>query len=330
MNTCRICGYREPNSVHTVREMMFGYRDTFDYFECSDCGCVQISTFPTDIARYYPAAYYSYQPMKREGRVRGYLLRHRNRSAVFGEGIFGRIMLAKRPAPDLRSLRYTDPIISTSILDVGCGSGRLLIRLRELGLTNLLGIDPFAPADIEYPNGVAVRRAEIDGIGGEWDVIMFHHSFEHIQDPCTTLRTVYSHLRTGGYCIVRIPTVSSFAWREYGTDWVQLDAPRHFHLHSSRSMGIAANTAGLALERIVYDSDSFQFWGSEQIRRGIAVLEDRSYGTNRKGSLFSSGDIATFSKRAKRLNAVGQGDQAVFVLRKVAGHDSRQGSEHGT
>jgi len=43
----------------------------------------------------------------------------------------------------------------------------------------------------------------------------------------------------GGWCVIRIPTVSSFAWEHYREQWVQLDAPRHFFLHKVRKTGKA-------------------------------------------------------------------------------------------
>jgi hypothetical protein len=60
-NLCRICGNFDDNKIYTAREMMFGFRDEFDYIECSKCGCVQIVEIPKNINKYYPPNYYSYQ-----------------------------------------------------------------------------------------------------------------------------------------------------------------------------------------------------------------------------------------------------------------------------
>jgi SAM-dependent methyltransferase len=45
-----------------------------------------------------------------------------------------------------------------------------------------------------------------------------------------------SLLACKGIIVVRIPAVSSYAWERYGVAWMQLDAPRHFFLHSPKSM----------------------------------------------------------------------------------------------
>ena len=58
---CRICLNNENNTTHEVREMMLGLRDMHTYFECSECGCLQIAEIPENIQDYYPSDdYYSY------------------------------------------------------------------------------------------------------------------------------------------------------------------------------------------------------------------------------------------------------------------------------
>jgi hypothetical protein len=58
--TCRICGNEDDNQAYQVKEKMFGFRDEFTYFECSICGCLQISEIPENISKYYPLNYYSF------------------------------------------------------------------------------------------------------------------------------------------------------------------------------------------------------------------------------------------------------------------------------
>src|SRR5687767_10644147 len=58
---CRICGNQTGNRSHVAREMMFGYRDSFEYVECGECGCLQIREVPPDLSRYYPDEYHSLQ-----------------------------------------------------------------------------------------------------------------------------------------------------------------------------------------------------------------------------------------------------------------------------
>ena len=188
--------------------------------------------------------------------------------------------------------------------------------LRKLGMKNLLGVDPFIAKDIEYENGLRIQKKEIKDVDGKWDIVMFHHSFEHISDPAKTLATVSGLLTPNGYCVIRIPIVSSYAWNHYKVNWAQLDAPRHYFLHSVESMNILADQAKLNLCKVVYDSHSFQFWGSEQYINDIPLNDKRSYAQNPKTSIFSKREISAFAKRAKELNERKQGDQAIFYLKR--------------
>src|SRR5512137_984507 len=63
MPECRICGNGENNTLHHVKEMMFGTGLSYDYFACSACQCLQITAPPTNLSELYPPDYYSYKPM---------------------------------------------------------------------------------------------------------------------------------------------------------------------------------------------------------------------------------------------------------------------------
>ena len=43
---CRICGNDKNNKPFEVREMLYGTKEKFDYFQCAECECLQISEYP--------------------------------------------------------------------------------------------------------------------------------------------------------------------------------------------------------------------------------------------------------------------------------------------
>ena len=116
----------------------------------------------------------------------------------------------------------------TRILDVGCGPGKLLYNLSISNLKHLLGVDPYIQKDILYDKKLKILKGYIFEIEGQWDLIMFHHSFEHMPNPEETIKYASKLLSKQGVCLIRIPIVSSFAWNYYRENWIQLDAPRHF------------------------------------------------------------------------------------------------------
>ena len=315
---CRICGTEGEFLVFDAREKMYGMGDAHPYFQCSGCGCLQISRIPDEMARYYGAGYYSFKPRQSGGLYRR-VVAARNRHAVIGGGLVASLLNKLQPTQVFDFLGPARPAlnIDSAILDVGCGSGALVLLLREAGFRNAVGIDPFADADLLHDGQPLVRCSTLADLDGSFDLIMFHHSLEHMPDQLATLRLAHQRLRPGGHCIVRVPLSSSEAWKRYGLDWVQLDAPRHFYLHSLDSMQRLVRDAGFSCEEVRFDSTAFQFWGSEQYRKGMALTDAKSYAVNPSASIFSADEIAGFDAQARQLNINRQGDQAGFVLRRV-------------
>jgi SAM-dependent methyltransferase len=307
------------NNPHEVREMMFGLGETFTYFQCSDCECLQILDAPGDMSKYYPSDYYSFSRGKKRLKLPGLkrsIKRLLNKYAVFNEGKIGKLLYGTFPEPSMRCLSRIPINRNMKILDIGSGDGAFLLDLADLGFTRLLGIDPYIEKDISINRSVTIHKQTAEDVSGKWDVILFHHSFEHCENPKITLSHVSSLLAREGTCIIRVPTASSFAWRFYGADWVQIDAPRHLFIPSLRTMELLGKEAGLHLFDIRYDSTAFQFWGSEQYRCDIPLFSNRSYLVNPRESMFRHTDIRLFKKWAQRLNIQKEGDQAAFYLRK--------------
>ena len=143
-----------------------------------------------------------------------------------------------------------------------------------------------------------------------------NHSFEHAEKPLAILRQCHDLLDTRGFCCVTTPVAGSFAWRRYRANWVQLDAPRHLHVHSPESINHLAKEVGFTIWKTIYNSAAFRFWGSEQYAMGMPLMDTCSYGSNRRYSVFTDREIADFNLSAWNLNATRSGDQATFFLRK--------------
>lgn len=317
---CRICAATGPHARFRAREMQLGLREEFDYFRCTSCGCLQIETVPADLGRFYPSTYYSFTAPAAASvdRSLGSRLRHaRDRAAVLGGGAWGRALLAIFPEGALQPVGALRPTRDARILDVGSGAGTHLRALQRLGFTRLLGIDPFLDRDRTDPSGPRLLKRSVHEVEGTaaWDLIMYHHVFEHVPDPVDQLRSVARLLAPGGTCLLRIPVSDGDAWERYGTDWVQLDAPRHLHLHTRASLTEAARRAGLVVAGVTHDSTAFQFWGSELYRRDVPLAalgaDPRRGATRRFGRL----RMARFARWARDLNRHGRGDQAAFLLR---------------
>jgi SAM-dependent methyltransferase len=309
---CCLCGATSCVEKLTVRERMFGLGDPFPYLECAECGSLEIATVPVDLERFYPEGYYSFgaEDMPARGWVKRLLRRLRDRYLLFGEGgALGAWLERRFPYPELRSVGVVAGLREDMrILDVGCGRGLLLAALHARGFRHLTGADPFVPADLEPAPGVRVLKRHVHELQGEWDLVMFQASFEHVPDPALTLRQVAVLLAPGGQVLLRVPVLPNAAFERYGERWVALDAPRHLFVPTRAGMDRLARGAGLRVTRVENDATAFMFWGSEHYVRDLPLASATGE------DLFSARQLADWEREARTLNRAGRGDMASFVL----------------
>lgn len=329
--TCRICGTQADHPIYNVREMMFGTREAFNYFQCTACGCLQITAPPVNLGQYYPASYYSFalapEPTE-DGILYKWFQKQRCRTAIFGHGYklnsllknyvkFPKALFKREGGITTGEIlrKFNLKSFSARFLDVGCGSySRWLEHLAQLGFRDLTGVDPFIDADRRHGDTRIYKRA-LTELEGNFDVITFHHSLEHMPQQLEALHAARERLNPGGTCLVRIPIVSSQVWEQYGVNWVELDAPRHLFLHSVVSITKLGKDAGLELFDVVYDSLPFEFYGSEQYAHDIPLTDSRSLWVNPESDLFSAEEKQSFETMALKANAAGRGGRAGFYFR---------------
>jgi SAM-dependent methyltransferase len=199
---------------------------------------------------------------------------------------------------------------------VGTGIGVRMEPLVNMGY-NVLGIDPYLEKDVINVNGLEILRKDIYEVEGQFDLIMLNHVFEHLEDPAKILSKINDLLSPNGKCLIRIPIIPSFAWEKYQESWIQIDAPRHFFIHSNSSLELLSRKAKLKIEKIIYDSIPFQFIGSELYKRDISMKEG-DFRLNKENTLFSVTELDEFIKKTKELNSSKNGDQAAFILTKMS------------
>jgi SAM-dependent methyltransferase len=312
--------------VLAVRENMFGIEEDFDYAVCAGCGSLTLISIPEDMSSYYPTNYYSVdldpeQALGAPG-VRQFAQLVIG-SVLWGRGVLSGTATALIPRRQLRTLVSVLSSIrraglvngrKSRVLDVGCGSGMLVFALGLAGVKDVTGVDPFMSAERNLSTGGRLRRQDLSEVEGFYDLIMFHHSFEHVPDPETSLREALKRLTPGGRVLIRMPTPSSLTFETYGAAWVQLDAPRHLVLLSRRGVESLCERVGATVISVDDDSTGFQFWGSEQYLRGIPLMDGQSVMMAPHAAPFSKAQLQAWEKQAVALNGQGRGDQAAWVI----------------
>lgn len=326
---CRLCGAAEGHRHFTAQERQFGFGDSFGYVECGACGSLQIEQMPDDLGRFYPRHYYAFNaaasaPPLQLGWLRRTLRERRTRFMLDGRDPLGR--LAARLGADYFPypwdwFRQTGVGLDSAILDVGCGQGKLLRTLRAHGFRRLHGADPFIGAPIVEPQ-LRIERCELAEVQGEFDLVMLHHSLEHVPDMPAQLQAAARVCRPGGHVLVRLPVADGRGWREYGEHWFALDAPRHLHVPTRRALQALALRCGLQTVSVASDMDGVCFWASELYQRGLPYMDEEGRVLGDPGhprNPFSAEQAAAFRRRAAEANTADEGDTACFVFAKPRG-----------
>ena len=143
--------------------MMFGTRDEFEYFECAQCGCLQISNPPEEMSKYYPSDYYSPETatahrISKKDRVMAPIVRNR---LIADSGLAISLLgLVYSKSSLLNSLKKAHVSLNSKILEVGCGQGVLMLALKNWGFKDVTGVDPYCQSKI-HPD-LSILNTSVD------------------------------------------------------------------------------------------------------------------------------------------------------------------------
>lgn len=278
---CLLCGARGTPLHPALRDHVFGAPGVWRMVECRACdvGWLDPRPTPTDIGKAY-ATYYTHAEQA-SGTVFRTVVpsaarveRARHRVAEWFAGAAEQIRarrLGYAPADPsigvalLGRIGDRVPVVRDSamltvaglppgqgrrLLDVGCGSGDFLTRMRVHGW-QVVGVEPDPKAaEAARRNGLDVRDgmlADAGFHGDTFDAIVLSHVIEHVHDPVALLRECGRVLRPGGRLVVLTPNLSSLGHRRFGPDWRGLEPPRHLYVFSLRSLAACVARVGLTV-----------------------------------------------------------------------------------
>lgn len=238
---CPLCGTDESRHLARLADRLGVTDEPFQVGECAGCGHVFVNPRPRldDLGRFYPTAYWHTAAAEaaRPGlslvtAVKA--LEARYRRSLLWEDV-------------RRVLKLVPP--GSRMLDVGCGSGDILVLAAERGL-QVTGVE-FAPEAVAYARearGLDVRQGTLEDARFEdasFDVVTMWHVLEHVPDPVGTLREVRRVLKPGGAVVVQVPNYGGLQARLFRERWYGLDVPRHLHHFTPRTLRRAFEAARL-------------------------------------------------------------------------------------
>lgn len=315
---CIICGNTENNTTITIKELQLGLGDLFDYQQCGHCGTMQLLDVPSDLGKYYPNDnYYSFNLGVTMATKADLFRKAQSQYLLYGKSMIpGGIFSIGFKMPDYYQwMKNTQAKYTDAILDIGTGNGSLLTRLFKIGFTNLTGIDPFIDESKDYGN-IRIMKMDVFDVKEQYDIIMMHHSLEHMFEPKKVLKHIVKLLKPGGKLLVRIPVMGNYGWKKYGTYWCGIDAPRHIFVPTEKALKTLFQATGFEVDQFIYDSSDYVIWSSEQYKLGIPLHDPKSQMTHPEASTFSKSQIKEFRKIMEIENKKGNGDTAAIYLRK--------------
>jgi 2-polyprenyl-3-methyl-5-hydroxy-6-metoxy-1,4-benzoquinol methylase len=158
------------------------------------------------------------------------------------------------------------------LLEIGCGTGYLLERMRTLGWS-VEGID-FDPKCVQAvtERGILCRCGDVrehNYAAATFDAIYMGNVIEHVDRPLELLAFCRQLLAPNGKLILVTPNASSLAHRWFQRDWRGLEPPRHLQLFTPNSLRNALESSGFAIDSARTTNRGFWYLSgmSLQIRR---------------------------------------------------------------
>jgi SAM-dependent methyltransferase len=252
---CPLCGREGRPFLAGLRDRFFSAPGTWGTRHCEACQLWWLDPKPEEgeLGRFY-ADYFTHTPDAKDPAdasiVRAYLAR-------YGYGSSGLLHAVTRVMPWMDDLAgglvsWLPARANGALLDIGCGSGEFLRRMRTLGWT-VQGVesDPAAVDIARRVHGLDVRTESLANLPeASFDAVTMHHVIEHVPDPAGFMRNAGRLLRKGGMLVVVTPNGQSLASGWFRRDWVHWDPPRHLHVFSPRSLSGVVERAGLSCKTV--------------------------------------------------------------------------------
>lgn len=137
------------------------------------------------------------------------------------------------------------------ILDIGCANGDLLYELKNIGFSNLTGLDPSPQCSSNAKNmyGLEVLTGTISTLPNiaksHYDLIIMVGVLEHIKDLSVSLDLILSALDSKGLIFIEVPDVSGFT--KYIDAPYQQFSTEHINYFSQKSLSNLMSSQDLIL-----------------------------------------------------------------------------------
>ncbi len=237
---CPLCGNHDLQRLFEAVDTLHGFPGTRGIVKCRGCGLMSTSPRPgpEKIIDFYPD---DYQPFSAP---------HARPAASWKRAVkpvVGRLFDTKEHVLPRR-------VSGGTALEVGCGSGRFLMQLAEMGW-KAQAIDPSAATitELRQRTDLPLEIGTIQSATFEsesFDLIAALMVLEHLHDPVGDARKLCGWLRHGGWLTGSVLNCASWEFRFFGADWYALQVPTHLSHFTPTTLRILLEKAGFGNVKI--------------------------------------------------------------------------------
>lgn len=261
---CPACGHVGTPRHQNVEDYYFNSPGTWSLTNCPQCQTMWLDPAPLaeEIGKAY-ANYHTHTSVRKSGATS--TLRKISQKILHWRLLFSDLDYQSM-VREQKKFRYLNlqNLNKGKMLDVGCGGGRFLYRMKRIGWqVEGVDFDAAATSKVQSKYGFPVHTGDLRDIclaANSYDLIVMSHSIEHVCDPVSLLREAQRLLKQGGRLVIVTPNSKSIAHRRFGVFWRGLEVPRHIQIFSLTGLK-------LLLEKIGFDIETDQTFahGSEGI-----------------------------------------------------------------
>jgi SAM-dependent methyltransferase len=289
--SCLLCANEGVSIYQGLRDRLFRALGIWNLLRCPKCDLVWLNPrpVPQDIGKLYER-YFTHdtanpllQPSKVKRAIRDAVLA----SCLGYDGLvsgplqksLGKMISWIGPIREIveLSVMTLNGQKRGNLLDVGCGNGQFLAKMRDLGW-EVVGVEPDSQA-VKVARerfGLNVHEGTLEEAGfpdSMFDAITMNHVVEHLWDPISTLQECRRVLKPGGRLVVVTPNIESLGYYLFREAWRGLEVPRHLYLFSPRTLRVCAEQAGLQVLKIWTTARSARWmWAASRLIRRNGTL----------------------------------------------------------
>jgi len=255
--TCPVCKSIAEFEMAS-NDLMFKKRKLYKYYACDVCKLSFIYPMPSldEIKSFYPNEYSVFEPakIKKLKYFEKLKLQYKHGYSNLLKNNLINYFLSLFTFYSYENINY---IKNGKFLDVGCGNGSRLMKMRRIGW-NVSGVELNKKAYAECKkSNLEVFNTTLEDAklkSNSYDVVYLSHLIEHLSRPIETLYEAHKILKPNGLLYIKTPNRQSLGRKIFKKYWYHNDIPRHLHLFSKKSLSMLSKS--IDFELIHYSEDT--------------------------------------------------------------------------